>query len=450
MDEWPRISVVTPSYNQGRYIAETIESVLAQDYPNLEHIVVDGGSTDETPAVLGRYPHLQVICEPDRGQADAINKGFRLATGQIWGFLNSDDTLLPGALRRVAREIDPSRGRHVVMGRCRFVDEQGAFLGVEHPSHFASHRRVLAIWKGYTIPQPAVFWTPEVWHTCGPLDENERLLLDYDLFCRFSRRYRFHFIDQVLATYRLHPESKTQQWNEAERLEDSIRVSRRYWGSPLSPQRWQLALSLAWYRFNRTGRARGWLKQAQEAWRCGRRLRAVPYLVAGGVLGPEVAFYVGVYPHLRERARGAWGWAMARLAPKQAGSPQTAAYLERTTPWEDGWAGPLLRLSQEAAAGARQVAVEGWVDLTYITDPFILTVRVDAQVVGRQRIEETGPFRLELPLPRPLGPGPHQVEVQASAWWVPARCIRTEDHRPLAWRIAEVRLLSAVGGGSEN
>src|SRR5206468_5733093 len=103
----PRISVVTSSYNQGRFLGRTIDSVLAQDYPNLEHIVVDGMSADETPAVLARYPHLRVLREKDRGQADAINKGFRLATGDVYCFLNSDDTFLPGALHRVAREVDP-------------------------------------------------------------------------------------------------------------------------------------------------------------------------------------------------------------------------------------------------------------------------------------------------------------------------------------------------------
>src|SRR5262249_18358377 len=154
----------------GAYIGETIESVLAQQYPNLQHIVVDGMSTDDTPDVLARYPHLCVIREPDRGQGDAINKGFRVADGDILCFLNSDDTFLPGALHRVAREIDPARGRHIVMGRCRFIDEQSRYFGVEHPSNFESFERVLKIWKGHMIPQPAVFWTAEVWKNCGPLD----------------------------------------------------------------------------------------------------------------------------------------------------------------------------------------------------------------------------------------------------------------------------------------
>ena len=217
MDGSPRISIVTPSYNQARYIGETIESVLAQDYPDVEHIVIDGGSADGTLDVLAHYPHLRVVSEPDRGHADAVNKGFRLATGRIWAFLNSDDTLVPGALRRVAQEMDPAAGRHVVMGRCRFVDERGRPTGIEHPSQFESHRRVLEVWKGHTIPQPAVFWTPEVWARCGPMDETLRTAwIDYDLFCRFSRRYRFHPVDQVFAQYRLHAESKTEGMTEAD------------------------------------------------------------------------------------------------------------------------------------------------------------------------------------------------------------------------------------------
>src|SRR5438045_8557311 len=111
-------------------------------------------STDDTESVLARYPHLTVIREPDRGQADAINKGFARATGAICGFVNSDDTLEPGALAAVAAALaDP--GRQIVMGRCRFIDQHDVFLGVEHPSAFESHSRVLAIWRGHCLPPPA-------------------------------------------------------------------------------------------------------------------------------------------------------------------------------------------------------------------------------------------------------------------------------------------------------
>jgi glycosyltransferase involved in cell wall biosynthesis len=186
MEQWPRISIVTPSFNQGHYIVATIESVLAQQYPNFEHIIIDGGSTDMTLDVLRRYPHLHVISEPDRGHADALNKGFRLATGDIWSFLNSDDTLLPHALHRVAQEIDPQRGRHIVMGRCRFIDAQGRFTGIEHPSlqaitacspsgkaiPFHSQRSSGRLRYGIR----AEAWM-RVWVSW----------IDYDLFCRFTR-----------------------------------------------------------------------------------------------------------------------------------------------------------------------------------------------------------------------------------------------------------------------
>jgi glycosyltransferase involved in cell wall biosynthesis len=110
MESLPRITIVTPSFNQSGYIAETVESTLAQGYPDLEHIVMDGASTDGTLEILKRYPHLKVISEPDRGQAHAINKGFQLATGDIWGFLNSDDTLRRARYSVWRRKLTPGVG----------------------------------------------------------------------------------------------------------------------------------------------------------------------------------------------------------------------------------------------------------------------------------------------------------------------------------------------------
>ena len=128
------------------------------------------------------------------------------------------------------REIDVTRGRHVVMGRCQIVDARGRFVGIEHLSDFESHRRVLEIWRGHTVPRPAVFWAAEVWRTCGPMDESVAPpWLDYDLCCRFSRSYRFHRVDRVLATVRF---IGTRGWRRRpgpEALDAGIAVSRRYW-----------------------------------------------------------------------------------------------------------------------------------------------------------------------------------------------------------------------------
>jgi glycosyltransferase involved in cell wall biosynthesis len=446
MERWPRVSIVTPSFNQARYIVATVESVIAQDYPNLEHIVIDGGSTDGTLARLASYAHVKLVSEPDGGQADAINKGFRLATGDIWGFLNSDDTLLPGALHRVAREIDPRHGRHIVMGRCRFIDAEGRASGLEHPSGFQGYRRVLEVWKGHTIPQPAVFWTPEVWKVCGPMDDRLRSAwIDYDLFCRFSRRYRFHFVDQVLATYRLHQDSKTERWSETDRLEESIALSRRHWGSPWRLLYWCLALSLALFRMNRVGRARRHLRQAHDGWRRAEALRALLHAVAGTVLAPMVAFYVGVYPALRAGATGFGRKVLDRVGKWGSLPPQVAAYLGHTEPWNDGWVGPRLAVSRHAGPGAHAVCIRGWTDLRYMSDALLLTVRVDDHVVGHHRIGKPGDFAASIPLLRPMSPGAHTVEVEASAWFVPHRFARNGDYRPLAWRLVELELAESPG-----
>ncbi len=439
MEKWPRISIVTPSFNQGRYIGETIDSVRAQDYPNLEHIVVEGSSVDETLEVLKRYPHLHVVSVPNRGHAGNVNLGFTLATGEIWGFLNSDDTLTPGALHRVAQEIAPERGRHIVMGRCRFTDAQSRYIGIEHPSQFSTHDRVLRIWKGHTIPQPATFWTPQVWRECGPLDESLRVgWIDYDLFCRFSRQYTFWPVDQVWATYCLHETSQTSVSSEAKRLEESIVLSRRYWGAPWMPRYWRLALSLAWHQFDRARRARRWLRHAQEGWRQHQVLAPLPWAIAGGLLAPEVVFYVTLYPFLRARTQGRIQRLLERLAEGSDHHARTTAYLERTAPWEDGWIGPRFVTTCETTATTRTLRLHGEGHLQYFTTPLVLTIRVDGQEVGEQRIEHEGPFTCELPLPKPEVVRVVTVEIDASAWFVPHRFLRNRDFRPLAWRLIDL------------
>jgi hypothetical protein len=264
--------------------------------------------------------------------------------------------------------------------------------------------------------------------------------IDYDLFCRFSRRYRFHCLDQVLATYRLHPESKTERWTDAERLRESIALSRRHWGSPLRPLRWRLALSLALFRLDRVGRSRRQLRRAREGWWRGGWLRALPHALAGAALAPEVAFYVGVYPALREGATGTWRRVLDRLGRLGSVPPQSAVYLERTEPWNDGWVGPRLVVERENAIPARGVRLRGWADLTYMDRPLELTVSVDEQVIGRHRLGESGDFAVRLPTPGPIEPGPHTVAVEASAWFVPHRFARNGDFRPLAWRLGGVDL----------
>ena len=257
------ISIVTPSFNQGEFLDKTIKSVLSQqgDF-ELDYIIVDGGSDDNSLDIIRHYQGLVAsgewplqcrniayrwISEKDSGQAEAVNKGLRLANGEIIGWLNSDDTFLPGALAGAVEQIDPVQDCYVAMGRCLYIDEQGNSLGYEHPSDFSGHARVVKIWKGYTIPQPAVFFHRQVYEACGGLDESLYFALDYDLFLRYSKRYRFQKVDRIFATYRLHLSSKTTEISSGILLEKSLAVSRRYWGKPMSFSYWRFLLSYGLY-----------------------------------------------------------------------------------------------------------------------------------------------------------------------------------------------------------
>jgi len=454
---------VTPSLNQGAFIERTIRSVLEQDYPNLEHIVVDGLSSDDTPKVLARFPHLIVIREADRGQAHAINKGFARASGDILAFLNADDTLAPGTLASVAREIDPERGRHVVMGRCRFIDENDRFLGIEHPSAFVDHERVLAIWLGHWLPQPAIFWTRAAWERTGPLDENEQLVLDYEFFCRLSRHFDIHPVAQVYANYRLHAAAKTAAFDDRTRLERSIAASRRHWGPWSSPMRWRLALSLLRYRIDRVGRGRALLRRAVAEREAGHWLGAALAGSAGVALVPGIAFYVALYPPLRTRAAALVKALLARRLKRAAAaagvaidrpediarapSPQTLAYMANTAPWPDAWAGPRLILVTEAPHGTTALRLAGEADLAWFPPPLKLTIRVDGGAPRELPLALDGPFAIDLPLAQGRS-GPVVVEVIADRWYVPHWFRRNRDFRPLAWRYRGLTPLPGAAAGA--
>ena len=439
----PRITILTPWLDRAPSIAATVESVAEQAHPDLEHIVIDGGSTDALGGLLARHPQLRRIYDTG-GMASALNHGLQAATGEICAILNAGDTLVPGALARVAAEIDPARGRHVVMGRSRFIDEDGRFSGVEHPSRFESHRRVLEVWKGYTIPEPAVFWAREAWPASGPLDDAVTpASIGYQLSCDLSRAYRFTVVDEVLAAQRFDPEFTLQRANRPERLDERVRISRRYWGSRWRPAYWRLALSLARYRFDRTGRARRWLRQARE--RRGRRraLAAVAPSVGASVIAPDVCVAVVVYPLLKDAAKWLIRTAVQLWTQSRRDPPESAQYLAHSDVWNDGWAGPRLIVTRTRSGDGRVVRVLGWTDLTYMTKPFVLTAWVDGGQVGQRRIDRSGNFALEFAvwIPADDARREHTVEVQASAWFVPPhRLFGERDVRALSWRVGDVRL----------
>jgi len=207
-EPWPRISIVTPSYNQGAFLEETIRSVLLQGYPNLEYIVIDGDSVDESVEIIRKYsPWLSYwVTEKDNGQAHAINKGFAQAQGTVFGWLNSDDYLFTDALifvgNRFALITEPS----VLVGEGDIVGQNGEFLrAIAVP---ALDQESILAWEQMFLQQ-SCFWSARCWEREGGLDEDLHLLLDVDLWVRFSRRYTFVAERVKLGALRWYPDAKT-------------------------------------------------------------------------------------------------------------------------------------------------------------------------------------------------------------------------------------------------
>lgn len=227
MAQLPRISIVTPSYNQGPYIEATIRSVLDQGYPNLRYIVMDGGSADQTVQILQRYENqLQWVSQKDDGQADAINRGFARVEGEILGWLNSDDTLAPGALHLAGEYLRDHPKVTLVYGQANFIDPRGKYLGrCAHIEPFNHHR--LRHFSDFIV-QPAAFFRRSAFEAVGGLDKSLHWSMDYDLWLKLaSAGYAMQYIAPVLANYRWFGGNKSAIGG-MKRLEEIQRVVERH------------------------------------------------------------------------------------------------------------------------------------------------------------------------------------------------------------------------------
>jgi len=204
----PLFSIITPSLNQCAYISHTIESVLAQREVRVEFRVLDGGSADGTRELLRGYgDRLDWVSEPDGGQSAAINRGWREAQGEIVTYLNSDDVLLPGALRRVADFFEQHPEVEAVYGDCDYVDERGAVSG-PYPTRPYDYARLVREAVNY-IPQPATFFRRRVLASEGYLDESLQYLMDFDYWLRLGVRHTVVYLPERLAALRLHADAKS-------------------------------------------------------------------------------------------------------------------------------------------------------------------------------------------------------------------------------------------------
>jgi glycosyltransferase involved in cell wall biosynthesis len=223
----PKITIVTPSLNQGEYLEETILSVIGQNYPNLEYIIMDGGSTDNTLDIIHKYERYFAHWESrtDKGQADAINRGFRISTGDILAWLNSDDMYLPGTFSRISNYIRNIQELKIIIGNCRLFNQETKYVSMTNIE--LSHRNLDVTLVDY-IFQASSFWTKAALDKVGPLNINLKYCLDWDWFIRANKlEVEFEAISDYLSIYRLHDKHKSATGGMA-RVSEIAQIYRSY------------------------------------------------------------------------------------------------------------------------------------------------------------------------------------------------------------------------------
>jgi glycosyltransferase involved in cell wall biosynthesis len=433
MNRLPRISIVVPSFNQGAFIRETLQSLVDQQYPNLEVIIRDAGSTDGAIEIarefVDRYPdvfHLTV--EKDRGAAHAVNLALAQSSGEILGYLNTDDTLYPGCLHSVAREIDPARNRFVVFGRCLFTGEGAPFVGLEHPAEYRGHFDMLAVWRrGHNIiPQPSTFWHRTVSETCEPFDERYRYVLDYLQWCRFSKRFDFHKVDELWSTYRMHAASVSSNKTEDEWLDIMTGCSRMNWGPWWRLLRWRCELSSRWHDRRRQERARQHGREAARARAEGRYSAMIVSGVRSAVISPRVVWHQLAAPVMTRAA--------ARLGLARNGD---GGSLGR---YPDGWIGPVYRAELDVPADARRLTVvlqHAPPDRAHATISSRLVL--NGVVADRRQVKDACQFSLIADLTSARG-RQCDLQVLTSGYFVPRLVDGVADDRKLSVVLLEQRI----------
>ncbi len=276
----PLVSIVTPSYNQAQFLEETIQSVLGQDYEPLEYVIVDDGSTDGSVGIVERYADRLAwwTAQENRGQVPAVNRGFRHTSGEYMAYLNSDDTLLPGAVSRMAGEFESDPGLLLVYGDARYTDESSQVTGYLPSREFDVATMVRS--ADNHVVQPSTMWRREAWERFGPFDERGWYFFDFEFFLQFPPE-RVRRIPEPLSTYRIHAEAKSTGAFATRLARDHARLADAFFTSERLPATAR--------RYVREGRSSAYLLGAEFAYEGLDLRRARRYALTGLRLHPRHA-----------------------------------------------------------------------------------------------------------------------------------------------------------------
>jgi glycosyltransferase involved in cell wall biosynthesis len=384
----PLVSIITPSYNQGRFIRATIESVLSQDYPSIEYIIMDGGSTDETASIATEYgSRLIFISEPDRGQSHAINKGFRMARGEVVSWLNSDDIILPGAVSHAVRAFERMPSLRAVYGEGYLIDYDGNVT-----SRFPA-TEPFNLWKliylSDFILQQTVYFRRSVFDEIGFLDENLHWGLDWDLLIRIGKRFPIHYIPEYMGCLREYQAAKSFSGGHA-RVRELLAIMRRH-----------------------------------------GRLRYPPgYLTYG----------LDTYARMMSRYLP---FSLLRRGVRFVAS-RFISYILRESQglYPDGWAS--RRMKYMLPAGSGKVRLVGFLPDLLPLQGQSLRIFCNGSLVEQRRLA-FGDFEIELDAEECHPEQPLNIEIRASKVLVPARAGIGTDYRRLAYRLLKIEWSGQAG-----
>jgi glycosyltransferase involved in cell wall biosynthesis len=394
----PLVSVVTPSYNQGRFIRATIESVLSQDYPHVEYIIMDGGSTDETAAVVRDYAsRLTFISEKDRGQSHAINKGFQMARGPVISWLNSDDLYLPGAIRTAVDGFTRNPAAGAVYGEGYLIDLEGRISG-RFPCTEPINLWKLVHLSDYILQQ-TVFFRKDVLDDIGYLDEELHYTMDWDILIRIASRYPLEYIPEYMGCLREYAEAKSSAGG-MRRIRELRNLLRRHTGSRWAPG--YIVYGLDTYH-------RIWCERIERI--MSPRLKSVSNkaqllvrLAAGLIIGRTIRNSQGLYA--------------------------------------DGWGAPLLRFMLSPGSG--DLILEGALPDWAVFRGQKLCIHANGWLLGEFPVT-SGDFQFRVDVPADLQRRLLNLTISACRSVKPGRFTLRGDRRRLAYQLKSIRWSHAAG-----